>query len=160
MLGGRKLATSQVVLRLMSSVCKLRFSFHCLFLGFCRYPDSDSILFLIFPILSLLILCKLSILTTLCLSISYFFVCCRHSVTIIDIHWYESPNGPRGFNSLSCSAFMCGSQISQLLPIPCFFLDHWLLGFFPSSCSLQPCSLTCYPCHSPPSLVPISHDPP
>lgn len=26
---------------------------------------------------------------------------------------------------------MCGSQISQLLPIPCFFLDHWLLGFFP-----------------------------
>lgn len=99
----------------------------------------------------------MSILTTLCLSISYFFVCCRHSVTIIDIHWYESPNGPRGFNSLSCSAFMCGSQISQLLPIPCFFLDHWL---FPSSCSLQPCSLTCYPCHSPPSLVPISHAPP
>lgn len=145
MLGKRKLATSQLVLRLMSCVCKLRFSFQFLFLGFYRYPDSNSLLFLIFPIHSLLILCKLSILTTLCLSISYLFVCCRHSITIIDIHWYASPNGPRGFNSLPCSDFMCGSQISQLLPIPCFFLDHWLVGLFPSSCSLQPPSLTCIP---------------
>lgn len=39
----------------------------------------DSILFWLFPTHGLLILCKLSILTTLCLAVSYLLVRCRHN---------------------------------------------------------------------------------
>lgn len=54
-----------------------------------------------------------------------------YSRHIIDIWWYGSPNGPRDFNLLPCSDFVCVSHFSHLLPIPCFFLDHGFLGIFP-----------------------------
>lgn len=103
-----------------------------------------------FSLSSLLVLCTPSTLTTLCLAISYLLARCRHSLTIIDIHGYESPNGPSGFNSLPCSDFVCVSPVSRWLPIPCFFLDRWLLGFFPvpAHSSLPP-SLTCIPASAP-----------